>query len=58
MDLILNTVLKSIDGNPILNIGNLEQNFKRGSTAMNAIDPVVVYVIQKQKKLELNLLIR
>ncbi|MCD8150797.1 MAG: hypothetical protein LUE92_14815 [Clostridiales bacterium] len=47
MDMILNSVLMSIDGNFILNIDGSEQNFESGAAATDTIDFTVVYAIQR-----------
>ncbi|MCD8336752.1 MAG: hypothetical protein LUD18_05650 [Lachnospiraceae bacterium] len=47
MDMILNTVLNSIEGEFILNIDGTEQSCESGVAALDAIDSAVVYAIQK-----------
>lgn len=47
MDMILNTVLKGIEGELILNIEGKEQSCKSSDAALDAINSAVVYVLQK-----------
>lgn len=47
MDMILKTVLKSIDGEFILSIDGMEKNCESGTAALDSIDFSVVYAIQK-----------
>lgn len=47
MDMILNTVLKSVEGGCILNIDGSERSCESSVAALNAIDSAVVYAIQK-----------
>ncbi|MCD7726010.1 MAG: hypothetical protein LUI12_10765 [Clostridiales bacterium] len=47
MDMILNSVLNSIEGEFILDVDGTEQSCESGAAALDAIDPAVVYAIQK-----------
>ncbi|MCD7825571.1 MAG: hypothetical protein LUH14_06400 [Clostridiaceae bacterium] len=47
MDMILKIVLKSIEGDFILNIDGTEQSYESGAAARDSIDPAAVYAIQK-----------
>lgn len=47
MDIILNAVLKSIEGEFILNIDGTEKNCKSRAATRDAINSAVVYAIQK-----------
>lgn len=45
MDMV--SVLKSIEGEFILNIDGKEQNCESGAAALDAVNPAVVYAIRK-----------
>ncbi len=47
MDMILNTVLKRIDGELILNIDGFEQSYENGAAALDVINLDVIYAVQK-----------
>lgn len=47
MDMILNTVLKSVEGGCILNIDRSEHSYESGAVVLDAIDSTTVYAIQK-----------